>query len=132
MKTFGLSKSERLTSKKDFDSVFSSGKTIYSADNKIRAKYLVKNDTALAGVKFAAAVSRKAGKAVWRNRIKRLIKESYRHNKSVLWDVCTEKSCLLMLVISPNSLNQKNSYKIKLAEVMPPVSEVLMKINKEI
>ena len=76
----GLSPAERIKSKKDFDELYSSGKILISSNKKIKAIFLIK-DNPDEGVKIAAVVSKKLGNAVWRNRIKRLIKETYRLNK---------------------------------------------------
>jgi ribonuclease P protein component len=81
---------------------------------------------------MAAAVSSKAGMAVWRNRIKRLLKDSFRLNKEILMERCLEKKILLNLVLSPYSLNQRNASNIKRFEIEPSLIDLLNKIKKMI
>ena len=106
-----------------------SDKTIFSSDKKIKAIYLIANKTDKTGTIFSAAVYKKAGKAVWRNRVKRLIRESYRVNKNIIKETAINKGLLLMLVLSPNALNEKKNKKLYLADIMPDVKEILLKLK---
>ena len=132
MKKFSLSNKERIKSKKLFDLIYSEGKIIFSTDRYIKANYLTEEITGKSFVKMAAAVSSKAGKAVWRNRVKRLIRESYRMNKIKLVDLCKEKKLSLYVVFSPVSLNEKMNGKIILNNILPGVVEVINKILKSL
>lgn len=140
MKEFGLARSERVRRKKDFELIYNSGKILYSADRKLKAVFIEIKDgfknlpvtgssekeeiiQRTRSVAIAAAVSKKAGNAVWRNRIKRLVKESYRLNKNLL-----TKSQIL-IVFSPLKLNQKKNGKITLQDLMPPVIDLINKMN---
>jgi len=127
----GLSSDERIKSKKDFETLYSSGKVVISSDKKIKAIYLIENNPESI-VKIAAAVSRKLGKAVWRNRIKRLIRESYRLNKQDLLSVVSSEGKSLKIIFSAYNLNEKKNKKIKLNEIMPGVLEVMSHIKKNI
>lgn len=131
MKLFGLSAKERIKKKKEFELVYSSGKVIYSANQNLKAIYYINNSDE-AGIKTAFVVSRKSGKAVWRNRLKRLLRESYRLNKTILKSLCEEKKIQLLLIISTNSLNQKKNKKIKLWDVMPDVVDLMNQIKTRI
>ncbi len=130
MKRFGLSAGERIKKKKDFELIYSSGNIIISSDQKIKAIYL-KEKNPKPGVIIAAAVSKKAGIAVWRNRMKRLIKESYRLNKKILTDICFQNKILLKVVFSPNAYNEKKNKKINLNDVMPGVLDIMLKLKSE-
>jgi ribonuclease P protein component len=72
-------KEERLRKRRDFDKVFKEGKafrgTIFNA-------YILKND--LGHPRIGIVVGRKFGGAVQRNRIKRLLRETYRLNKGLV------------------------------------------------
>ncbi len=129
MKRFTLSSKERIKKKKDFEQIFSCGNTIYSNARLIKAVYLIENNQAEKGVKAAVAVSKKSGIAVWRNRIKRLIRESYRLNKEILLGICLKKNILLKIIFSPVKLNEKTNKKIKLSDVMPDVTEIMLKLK---
>ncbi len=129
MKRFGLSANERIKSRKDFEEIFSNGQTIFSSDKKIKVTYLIAKKKDKTGTVFSAAVYKRAGKAVWRNRVKRLIREAYRVNKNIIKETATKKSLLLMLVFSPSALNEKKNKKLYLADVMPGVKEILLKLK---
>lgn len=61
----------RLKSEKDFNSVFNKGKRLYAS--KLTLIYMPASK-----LKVGYAVSKKHGKSVVRNRIKRLLRESFR------------------------------------------------------
>ena len=132
MKQFGLPAREKLKNKKDFELIFSSGRTIFSSDKSVRAAFIIETGGIFQGIKIAFAVSRRLGIAVWRNRIKRLLRESYRLNKEELYTICEEKKILIKIVLSPNLINQKNAGRIGLNNIMPGVIDVLSKIKRTI
>ncbi|MGE5430052.1 MAG: ribonuclease P protein component [Syntrophomonadaceae bacterium] len=132
MAKFGLSKDERIKKEKDFKQVYSVGKVIYSDDQKLKVSYFPEKNSVQAGIKIAAAVSKKAGNAVWRNRVKRLLRESYRLKKEILLANCIEKSICLKIIFSPNSLNQKKQHKLKLDDIMPAVIDLMNKLNSRL
>ena len=129
MKRFGLSSEERIKSRKDFQQIYSTGKIFFSNQKIIKALFVIEENSKLPGVKIAAAVFKKAGNAVWRNRLKRLIKESYRLNKEILLSRAQEKKLLLKIVFSPNLLNQKKDKNLKLKTIMPEVLDIMLKIK---
>ena len=79
LKDQSLSKTERLRRKADFDRVFKKGKSI--VDPFFVVLY-VKNSLPFS--RIGISIKRKFGKAHVRNRLRRLVKEVYRTNKSVL------------------------------------------------
>ncbi|MDY0082002.1 MAG: ribonuclease P protein component, partial [Ignavibacteriaceae bacterium] len=101
MKNFSLNRNERVKKKKNFDKVYASRKIIFSSDLLLKLHFYVNKNGEYNGVKIAAKISKKNGKAVWRNRVKRLIKESYRLNKKQLVEKAFEKNIELLLVFSP-------------------------------
>jgi ribonuclease P protein component len=132
LKRFGLSAKERIKGRKDFEKIFANGKTIFSSDKRIKATYLVNNNNFKPGILISVAVHKKAGKAVWRNRIKRLIKEAYRLNKERLNEFLIRKNFLIMIVFSPNVLNEKKNKKICLHEIESDVKEILSKLKNKL
>lgn len=130
MKRFGLPGNERLKKKNNFDLVYSDGKTIYSQNRKLKAVYFIDDNAGEYGVKAAFAVYRKAGKAVWRNRVKRLLRESYRLNKHIIANKFNNGGKRLLIVFSLNALNQKKYPKLKLKDVEPGVTELLNQVCK--
>ena len=132
MNRFGLSKNERVRSRKDIQKIYSFGKTITSSSKKFKATFLIQQGNSESGVKIIAAVSKKSGGAVWRNRVKRLIKESYRQNKEVLIENCKRKNVRLLVVFSPQSVNEKENKKISFKEILPNVVELMTTIARSI
>ncbi len=128
----GLSPEERIKSKKDFDELYSSGKILISSDKKIKAIYLIKESSSGGeeGVKIAAVASKKLGNAVWRNRIKRLIKEAYRLNKQEIILSAFKAGKNIKLIFSAHTLNEKKNKKIGLNEIVPGVLEAMSSIKK--
>jgi len=129
LKQYGLTARERIKSKRDFENIYQSGTTIQSSDKKIKASYVVENNSLHPGVQIAAAISKRVGGAVWRNRFKRLIRESYRLNKVWLVNLCREKNQTAKIIFSTSTLNQKNHERLNLSSVMPGMIEVMEKIK---
>lgn len=132
MKNFSLSRRERVKKKKEFEKVYSSAIIFFSSDHLLKSLYIIDTEAKSFGVKIAAAVSKKSGKAVWRNRIKRLLKESYRLNKRDLLNKCSEKKISLLLVFAPNKLSEFKNKKIFLKDIAPGVIELINKIKQQI
>ncbi len=131
MKNFSLTRNERVKKKRDFEKIYNASNVIFSSDRLIKVHFICSENTATE-IKIAAAVSKKAGKAVWRNRVKRLIKESYRLNKKALLEKVLLKKIQLLLVFSPNRLSEASNKKIYLHNVSPGVVELMNKIIQQI
>ncbi|MDD6211465.1 MAG: ribonuclease P protein component [Bacteroidales bacterium] len=91
--SFSFEKGERLCSKKEIEALFSSGKgfIVYP----LRVVYLVTDDKGEFPSIMCTVPKRRFKRAVDRNRIKRLIRESYRLNKSLLFEFLKEKGYTL-------------------------------------
>ncbi|GIK21396.1 MAG: ribonuclease P protein component [Ignavibacterium sp.] len=132
MKSFSLNRNERVKKKKDFNKVYNSGKIIFSSDLLLKLHYYVNKNEEYNGVKIAASLSKKTGKAVWRNRVKRLIKESYRLNKKRLVEKASENNVELLLIFSPNRLSEKKNKKLYLKDIMNGVVDLINKVADNI
>jgi len=132
LKRFGLPAGERLKSRIEFEQLYTSGRVIFSDDKKIKAIYLIEINSGQSNVKMAAVVSSKAGNAVWRNRIKRLIRTSYRLNKENVFNLCLLKNLVLKIIFSPYRFNEKNNRMAALDDIMPGVRELLFKIGRSL
>lgn len=132
MKSFSLNRNERVKKKKDFNKVYNSGKIIFSSDLLLKLHYYINKNEENNGVKIAASLSKKTGKAVWRNRVKRLIKESYRLNKKRLVEKASENNVELLLIFSPNRLSEKKNKKLYLKDIMNGVVDLINKVADNI
>ena len=132
MKRYTLSKQERIKLKNDFEKVYTRGSLLSSSQNKIKVNYYLESSVNKSGIKAAFVVSKKAGNAVWRNRIKRLIRAAYRTNKAELTECCIRNNVVLYLIFSPKVLNQKNNNKINLGFIIDDFIEVLNKVKLKI
>ena len=126
-KRFGLSKLERIKKKNEFSQVYDSGKIIYSNSRKLKAIFCLGEDD-FKSIKVAFGISKKAGNAVWRNRLRRLLRESYRLNKDILSDC----NSTLLIVFSPNILNKKKNPKMFLRNVEVDMINLLKKLRDSI
>lgn len=129
LKRFGLSKKERIKSKKEFDLVYTAGEYFISPSQKLKALYYIDRNSGKVGIKTAYAVSKKAGNAVWRNRVKRLLRESYRLNKEKIIAECLSKSIDLLIVFSAYTINQRKNNKILLNDVRNDVVDLMNMIK---
>lgn len=127
MKNFGLSRNERIKSKNEFDLVFSKGKVVYSSGLLLKAKYLLLEGN---GFKVAFTIHKKAGKAFWRNRARRLMKDIFRVNKATISTCCSEKQ--LLIVFSLNLINQKKFPHLEYNFIKPELIDILNKLQKEL
>jgi ribonuclease P protein component len=132
LKIFSLNQYERVKKKNDFEKVYSSGKIFYSSELLIKSLYTIDPKEQFVGVKIAVAVSKKAGNAVWRNRIKRLIKESYRLNKTSIINKASQAKVGVMIIFSPNRLSESKNKNIFLKDVKEKVVELINKIEQQI
>lgn len=132
MENFSLNRSERVKKKNDFEKVYSSGKVLYSSELLIKSIYTINLNENFLGVKIGVAVSKKAGKAVWRNRIKRLIKESYRLNKVSIVEKASKNNVGVMIIFSPNRLSELRNKTIFLKDIKEKVVELINKIEQQI
>jgi ribonuclease P protein component len=98
MNNYSFSKQERILYRNDFQKLLSEGKSVYVYP--FRCLYLWKEADVFSG-RIAVSVSKKKFKrAVDRNRIKRLIRESYRLEKHILYQKHADsKQSIDMLII---------------------------------
>ena len=129
--TIGVKIFERLKGKSDIDAVYKKGKTIFSTDKKLKA-ILLSSESRINKIRVAITVSSKAGNSVWRNRIKRIIRESIRQEKDFLKDQININKQELSIIFSTYRLNQGNFDKIFLKDIKPAVIDILNKITKTI
>jgi ribonuclease P protein component len=133
VKQHSLSRNERITGKKSFSIIFDRGIPVSVSLGSLRALYVTDSDPeAPAGVRMAVAISKRAGNAVWRNRLRRLIKESYRIQKQQLLSVCQQKGIALNVVFLPVGFNKKSRPKIGLQDIFPLVCELLTKLLEKV
>ncbi len=125
MPEYSLSKQERITSKNHFSLVYSQGKRLI-ADSKQFKAIVYRGTQEESGVKVAFAVFKKLGSAVWRNRIKRLLRESYRLEKHNLLSSCSQNE-MVLIVFSPHRFNQTSLPHPKLKDVYDSVTNLLAK-----
>ncbi len=131
MNTFSLSKNERIKEKKIFDQLFKSGKTILLKNNSLKIIYLTENSVDPC-VKIAVGISKKAGNSVWRNRLKRLIRNAYRLNKLKLIELSKQKGIRIYILFSSLSLNQSSSGKLNYSDIEKGVISLLSDLNNRI
>lgn len=122
---------DTLNNELDFNLVFKKGKIIKSTAGYVKATYLFVDDGETKKVKTAIAIPSKSGNSVWRNRFKRLIRESVRRESKKLLEIISGTNANLLIVYSPHKISQKNKKKLKLNEVLPDVINIINAISEK-
>jgi len=120
---------DRLKNKNDIESVYKKGIVIISSDKKLKANYN-SLDSKTNKVKVAIAVSSKVGNSVWRNRFKRIIRESVRQEELVLKEIVLKNKLELSIIFSPYRINKTILMNPFLKEIKPAVTDILNKLKK--
>jgi ribonuclease P protein component len=111
LKRNGLSSLERIRSRRLFDAMFSSGKSLKSFP--VRMMWMETPVINAVPVRMAVSVPKRwMHDAVDRNRMKRLVRESYRINKHTLSELLSQKEkslALLFIVQSKTPLTFKET-----------------------
>lgn len=120
-KKYTLSKSERLNSKKLIDRLFAGGNKSFPIF-PLRVVYMpLTPEENLADASILISVPKKRFKhAVKRNRVKRQIREAYRHHKHLLIDALKAKETPVKVILAFIWLDSK----------LHPTEEVDMKVRK--
>jgi len=121
---------DRLINDRDFELVYKKGSVVLSEDKKIKANYLFESKDINNTVKIGLSVASKKGNSVWRNRIKRILRESLKIDREILRNIIELKNANLLIIFSPYSINQTNSKKIFLKEIKPAIWNILKRIGK--
>ena len=101
---FTYSKAEKLKSKTTIDLLFSKGKSV--SKYPLRLVYLEGDFGDDLPIKIGVSVSKKHfKKAVDRNYFKRVLRETYRLNKHLLWDNLSTPFSLMLLYQSKDQLS---------------------------
>ena len=123
-----LTKAERINSKLTIENIFRKGQSVFSHPYKLVFVDRINDDDSPL-VEILISVSKKRfKKAVDRNAIKRLIRESYRTNKQILWNFCEQNNTKLSIVIVyvgndiSNSKNHNNT-------MIKVIDKMLLKLN---
>ena len=127
IRQFSLHKNERLKKRKEIESLFREGRSF--AHTPFRIYYSISvNKTSNEYLQFGVGVSKKFfKKAVSRNRIKRLIREAYRLQKTGLKELIqkNEKSLKVFFIYTGNEMPEYHL-------VFEKVAFVLRKLEKEV
>ncbi|MCF8267066.1 MAG: ribonuclease P protein component [Ignavibacteriales bacterium] len=130
MSTFGLPKNERLSSKKDISYLFDEGAFFNTASGRLRSGYvLVPSEFPGFYAKTAFIVPKKSGKAFWRNRLRRLLKEAYRLNKHILSPAEIFPGYIYHIVLINIFFRQQKHPTLRLSDVSDDVIELLSAIR---
>jgi len=118
---------ERLKFKRSIFDVNKRGTAIFSMDKKLKAKYLTTEGTNKK-IYFAITISSKAGNSVWRNKVKRLIRESINQEKNIFEEKRKKIKSELVIIFSPYRLKQAKRNHLFLKDIRPAVVDILNKI----
>lgn len=122
---------DRLKRANDIEAVYKNGNVIISTDRKLKASHL-SSESITNQIRIAVTVSSKAGSSVWRNRLKRIIRESLRLEKDILKEIVFKKKQDLSIIFSQYRINQVNHKQLFLKDIKPAVTDILNKLSKTI
>lgn len=128
---YTLRKNEILRGRNTFSKVFSSGNKM--VDKYITCFYQLENsDTETNRVMVGFAVSKRIGKAVVRNRIKRLMRESYRLNKHILLDTPSPNNFIASIILMYGKNNPVQIKNVVFESVKQEVERLLSRLRTKI
>ena len=120
-----------LKSENEIAAVFKKGKVIISLDRKLKASHL-SSERITHRIRVAVTISSKTGNSVWRNRLKRIIREAIRQENDLLKEIVFNSKSELSIIFSPNRINQVNLKHILLKDIKPAVTDILYKLSKKV
>lgn len=120
---------DRLKSENEIAAVYKKGKVIISLDRKLKASHL-SSERITHQIRFAITVSSKAGNSVWRNRLKRIIREALKQENDLLKEIIFNNKSELSIIFSPYRVNQINLRHPFLSDIKPAVTDILSKLSK--
>jgi ribonuclease P protein component len=120
---------EKIKSKTELEKIYSLGKIVFSRDKKIKANYIYTSRNIQPEFRYAVTISSKSGSSVWRNRFKRLIRESVRSENGLIKEIMFIQKSNLSIVFSPGRLKENTRKKIFLADIKPAITEILQSVK---
>lgn len=126
-----LKKSEIIRGKRIFDEIFERGVRVRSAIIQALVLASPGDDRFPNGVRMAAVVPKSAGKATVRNRLKRLIRESYRQDKSILLSSGRPIDGTLNIVFLWSPRTRVPARDVTLSAVRDEITGLLNKIREQ-
>ena len=120
---------KRIKNKEGIKKIFDLGNKINSSDKKVKAVYYSSYRESLPVLKYAVVISSKTGNSVWRNRFKRLIRESINAETTTIKELLLSLESDIEVIFLPAVINQINCKKIFLKGIQPAVSDILLKIK---
>jgi len=123
MALFSFSKKERLKNKVEIESLFSEGNRFFEYPFNVIWKVDYNSDTLL---KIAVSVpKKKIPNATERNKIKRLVREAFRKNKTIIQQALESKNVKLhlMLVYSQSNIKSISEIKDKISVTLQRLAE---------
>ena len=121
-----------LRKKDEFEMVFKKGRIVRKEKTKVRAHFLLLESSESKTLKIAVSVSAKFGNSVYRNRFKRIIKESLRLEIKSLKELVDNIKTELIIIFSPHKINQKSQKRIFLKEIRVNVLDIITYICREL
>jgi ribonuclease P protein component len=128
---YTLRKNEILRGRKTFLKISSSNNKLFE-QNIFCCHEIENTDTTSNKVRVGFIVSKKNGNAVIRNRIKRLMRESYRLSKHIVFNTPTQKKFAVSIVFIYTKNNSTRARDLKLTTVKYEIEQLLIKLQKTI
>lgn len=130
MKTYGLSKAEKLCSDKAITQLFNNGNSFVKFPLRVVYSSPVPSDSHIHCQILTSVPKKRFKRAVKRNHIKRLMRETYRLNKHILTDTLADNMLNIAFVYVDSNISSFDSMQKAMVAALTRISKAINNKDK--